>query len=162
MGWLISLISVQVLNNEIYPFLLRGLSFCVSFGMVGIYLVAMLKTFTETGMGIGKYALVLFAGYLVLVAFYLLTEIADLRLMIIPLGAILGLHVFSMVFHYIFYSLDDLNFFGIDIGLMVILFALIMLMVRRELYIPLQQAIKAVLITNTPKSLPIPRSKNLL
>jgi hypothetical protein len=161
MGWSISLVIIRILKSVIYPFILRVLGLFVSFGMVGIYWFGVFKTYNERPMGLEKYALVLFAGYLVLVAFYLLTEKADLHIMIFPLGFALGVHIFSLVLHYVIYKPNDLQFFYIDIGLIAILSMIIAMMVRLGLYLPLKQTINAVLIANTPKSLPGLRSKLL-
>ena len=69
MGWSVSLVSVRVLRNRLYPFILRALGIFVSFGMVAIYGMGIVKCFQEKDLTIVKYVAVLLAGYLVLVAF---------------------------------------------------------------------------------------------
>lgn len=157
LGWGASLISVRVLKNPIYPFILRILGFFVSFGMAGIYGLGIFKTYNERALGLHKYVLVLLAGYLVLVAFYLLTEKADLRMMILPLVGSMAIHIFLLVFHYILYGAAQTKFIWVDLGFLVILLVLMKLMSSRQTYVPLQQAIKAMLPEIPRTALPRPR-----
>jgi len=143
LGWGISLISIQFLRNRVYPYILVGAGILVSVGMAAIYGRGILKCYNESELNIWKYAVVLFGCYLVLAAFYLLTEKANLRMMVLPLLGVLALHIFLMVFHYIFWGSVNSNFVYLDLGFIAILAILMRLMVALKSYVPLQQALKA-------------------
>lgn len=137
LAWGSGLISIKVLNNRIYPLILWVACIFVSLGMVIIYLWGVYKCYNEMDLGVAKYAAVLFAGYLVLVAFALLSERIALLVMAVPLGAAVLLHIFLLVFHYVVYGAQTWEFVFKDLSLMAIVAILLGLMAA--LGLPAQQ-----------------------
>ena len=154
MGWGISIISIRVFDNPIYPLILRVAGFCISLSMVGVYSLGIVKCYAERELGLEKYVVVMLAGYLALAAFYLLTEKADLRFMALPLVVTLGIHIFLLVIHYIFVGAKEPKFIFTDLGLMLVLLLIIRLMLTRKPYIPFQQVIKIILPARKNKAQP--------
>ena len=76
--------------------------------------------------------------------------------MILPLSGGLAIHIFMMVLHYILFGSQNAKFIFFDLILLTLLAVLIRLMFVRGPYIPLQQAIKALLPVNGKALLDFP------
>lgn len=156
LGWGSTFISVKFFENRLYPGVLRWVSMGVSFGMVFIYFYGIVKCYNERDLGLEKYAVVLFSGYLVIVAFALIGQRRDLLYSMVPLVVSVVMHIFLLVFHYIFWEALKSEFVFKDLGLMAIVVILIGLMAMLSGEFPLQRQAESVPALPDTRSLPDP------
>ena len=134
MAWVVALISIHVLKNAFYPLVLRLTAVFVSLTMSALYGLGIYHCYYEQSFSLFKYALVLVVCCGVLAAFYLLTEVADLRFMSLPLIGALVVHIYSLVFHYVFGNVKDPFFILRDLFLIILVVFLLKLMASSSIY----------------------------
>lgn len=130
-GWITGLISIRGFGNLIYPFVIRIFTWgcLVAVGFLYIKVIQKLYIHAYDWMRFGMYLVILVGGLLVLFFLHLLVEDHDLRPFAIPLLIISVIHLFVIVYHYVFvgdadgiFALGDFTVFTLMIvisGLML-------------------------------------------
>jgi hypothetical protein len=103
-GWVTGLASVRGFGNLVYPFIIKFYTWgCLAaVGILYIKIIQKLYVQAYDGMRFGMYLAVLLGGLFVLFFLHLLVEDHDLRPFAIPLLIISVIHLFVIVFHYVF------------------------------------------------------------
>lgn len=130
-GWLTGLISIRGFGNLFYPLIIRIYAWgCLAaIGILYIKIIQKLYLQSYDGTRFGVYLAILFGGLFALFCLHLLVEGHDLRPFAIPLLAISVIHLFVIVYHYVFagnengiFALGDVTVFTLMItiaGLML-------------------------------------------
>ncbi len=103
-GWVTGLISVRGFGNLIYPLIIKIYTWgcLVAVGFLYIKIIQKLYVHAYDGMRFGMYLAILLGGLFVLFFLHLLVEDHDLRPFAIPLLIISVIHLFVIVYHYVF------------------------------------------------------------
>jgi hypothetical protein len=103
-GWAAGLVSIRAFGNLIYPIIIKIYSWGCLLATCYLYFEVILKMFDHdyTGQKFGIYLIILLGILLVLFFLHLLVEGHDLRPFAIPLLIISVVHLFVIVYHFIF------------------------------------------------------------
>jgi hypothetical protein len=141
-GWVISLISIRRLYNQILPVLVRIYSFFVVAGILFVYGHAVVKIFMEADLSASRHFVVLIVGYIALISLHLLVEESDLVIMVFPLMLAGFAHLLVAVFHYVFTNPQKPEMVWIDLSFIIFMILLIVLLSAQGLYKPMKNLIK--------------------
>jgi hypothetical protein len=103
-GWVIGLVSIRGFGNLTYPKILKGYAWGSLVAACFLYFKIILKLFEHdyTGQKFGTYILLLAGILFVVLCIHLLIEGHDLRPFAIPLIIISVIHLFVIVFNFMF------------------------------------------------------------
>ncbi len=103
-GWGVGLVSIRGFGNLIYPLIIKIYTWgcMIAVGVLYIEIIQKLYMQKYDGMHFGTYLAILLGGLFVLLCLHLLVEEHDLRPFAIPLLIISVLHLFVIVFRYVF------------------------------------------------------------
>lgn len=103
-GWVTGLLSIRGFGNLIYPLVVKIYAWgcLVGVGILYIKIIQKLYVHTYDGIRFGLYLAILLGGLFALFFLHLLVEDHDLRPFAIPLLIISVIHLFVIVFHYVF------------------------------------------------------------
>lgn len=132
-GWIMGLLSIRVFGNLVYPIIIKIYSWVCLVATCFLYFEVILKMFDHdyTGQKFGTYLIIMLGTLLVLFFLHLMVEGHDLRPFAIPLLIISVVHLFVIVYYFIFtentggmsYALGDFIVFLLMItisGLMLV------------------------------------------
>lgn len=146
-GWVTGLISIRGFGNLIYPFVIRIFAWgcLVAVGFLYIKVIQKLYVHAYDWMRFGVYLVILLGGLLVLLLLHLLVEDHDLRPFAIPLLIISVIHLFVIVYHYVFagdengiFALGDFTVFT----LMIVISGLMLMHIG--IFSPMREAISGL------------------
>jgi hypothetical protein len=103
-GWGVGLVCIRGFGNLVYPLVIKiyAVACLVAVGILYIKVIQKLYIQKYDGMHFWAYLMILLGGLFVLLCLHLLIEDHDLRPFAIPLLIISVLHLFVIVYHYIF------------------------------------------------------------
>lgn len=103
-GWFVGLVSIRGFGNLVYPIIIKIYAW-ISLAAVGIlYIKVMQKLYTQDHLSTKfiEYLTMLLGGLFVVICLHLLVEDHDLRPFAIPPLIISIVHLFVIVYHYVF------------------------------------------------------------
>ncbi len=104
-GWTVGVYSIRGLNNLVLPILIQVyIWFCLA-GISALYIAIIVKLFNQdwNNFSFAKYCLVMIAGLLAMIGLHLMLESHSLVIFAIPLLLICLIHLYLIVFHYVFF-----------------------------------------------------------
>jgi hypothetical protein len=103
-GWGVGLVSIRGFGNLVYPLVIKIYAWACLFAINILYIKIIQKLFIQKydSMHFWAYFVMLLGGLFVLICLHLLVENHDLRPFAIPLLIISVLHLFIIVYRYIF------------------------------------------------------------
>jgi hypothetical protein len=119
-GWVLGLVSIRGFGNRIYPIVIKIYAWgcLIATGILYIKVIQKLYIHKYDSMRFGMYLAILLGVLFVLLCLHLLLDAHDLRPFAIPLLFISVLHLFVIVYHYVFdgsidgvYALGDFTVF---------------------------------------------------
>lgn len=125
-GWGVGLVSIRGFGNLVYPIIIKIYSWVCLAAVGMLYIKVILKLFMQAydALHFWAYLIMLLGGLLVLICLHLLVEGNDLRPFAIPLLIISVLHLFVIVYRYVFtdnpngwMALGDFTIFTVMISL---------------------------------------------
>lgn len=146
-GWIVSLVSIRVFYNLIMSMVVKVYSFGVLAAMLLVYGRAINKILRfqvdnpEFTLPSGKYFLVLFAGYFLLVSLSLL--VSDLKLTPHAILLLIGIsaHIIVAVYHHVFAAPVPPELVVYDVYFLGTIVIIVILLFQTWLYKPLKIAI---------------------
>ncbi|CAG1010871.1 hypothetical protein ANAEL_04039 [Anaerolineales bacterium] len=143
-GWITGLISIRGFGNLFYPLIIRIYAWgCLgAVGILYIKIIQKLYVHTYDGMRFGMYLAILLGGLFALFFLHLLIEDHDLRPFAIPLLIISVIHLFVIVFHYVFAGETDGMFALADFTVFILMIVISGLMLMHiGIFSPMREAI---------------------
>jgi hypothetical protein len=125
-GWVVALVNIRAFGNLIYPIIIKIYAWACLAAINVLYIKIIQKLFMQKydNQHFWAYLLILLGGLAVLMFLHLLIEGHDLRPFAVPLLIVSVLHIFVMVFRYVFtsdaqgtYLLGDLSIFIVMISI---------------------------------------------
>ncbi|MEW5830331.1 MAG: hypothetical protein AB1846_15695 [Chloroflexota bacterium] len=104
-GWIVGVYSIRGLNNLVLPILIQVYVWLCLAGICALYIAIIVKLFNQEWLpsSFAKYCLVMIAGLLAMIGLHLMLENHSLVIFAIPLLLICLIHLYLIVFHYIFF-----------------------------------------------------------
>ncbi len=104
-GWIVGVYSIRGLNNLVLPILIQVYIWLCLAGICALYIAIIVKLFNQgwSNPSFAKYCLVMIAGLLAMIGLHLMLENHSLVIFAIPLLLICLIHLYLIVFHYIFF-----------------------------------------------------------
>jgi hypothetical protein len=105
-GWIVALVNIRAFGNLVYPMVIRFYAWACLGAVSILYIKIIQKLFLQKydNQHFWAYLFILLGGIVVLMFLHLLIEGHDLRPFAIPLLIVSVLHIFVMVFRYVFTS----------------------------------------------------------
>jgi hypothetical protein len=103
-GWVVGLVCIRGFGNLVYPLVIKIYTWVCLIAVGILYIMVIQKLFIQKydDTHFWAYLMILLGGLFVLLCLHLLVEDHDLRPFAIPLLIISVLHLFVIVYHYIF------------------------------------------------------------
>jgi hypothetical protein len=104
-GWIVGLYSIRGLHNLVLPILIQVYIWLCLAGVCALYIAIIVKLFNQgwSNLSFAKYCLVMIAGLLAMIGLHLMLENHSLVIFAIPLLLICLIHLYLIVFHYVFF-----------------------------------------------------------
>jgi hypothetical protein len=108
-GWATGLVSIRGFENRLYPIVIKIYAWAVlaAAGILYIKVIQKLYMLGYNNLRFGMYLALLIGVLFVLLCLHLLVEGHDLRPFAIPLLVISVVHLFLIVYHYVFEGVDE-------------------------------------------------------
>lgn len=105
-GWVVALVNIRAFGNLIYPIIIKIYAWICLLAISILYIMIIQKLYIQKydNAHFWAYQFMLLGGLAVLMFLHLLVEGHDLRPFAIPLLIVSVLHIFVMVFRYVFTS----------------------------------------------------------
>jgi hypothetical protein len=112
-GWATGLVSIRGFGNQLYPIIIKiyALGSLVATGFLYFKIIKKLYEMDYDAPKFGIYLIILIGVLFVLFCMHLLVEGHDLRPFAIPLLIISVIHLFVIVYHFVFIDGEDVSFF---------------------------------------------------
>jgi hypothetical protein len=146
-GWVTGLISIRGFVNLFYPFIIKIYTWgcLVAVGFLYIKIIQKLYVHAYDGMRFGMYLVILLGGLFILFFLHLLVEDHDLRPFAIPLLIISVIHLFVIVYHYVFVGDADGIFALGDFTVFILMIVISGLMLMHiGIFSPMRDAISGL------------------
>jgi hypothetical protein len=151
-GWGVGLSSIRGFNNLVYPMIVKIYSWACLAAVSFLYMRVIQKLYMQAydGMRFWAYLIILLGGLFVLICLHLLVEDHDLRPFAIPLLIISVIHLFMIVYRYVFTT--DANSWML-VGDLTIFFVMVSISVLMLLHLgilsPLRDQINGLFTNNS-------------
>jgi hypothetical protein len=111
-GWVVGVYSIRGLNNLVLPILIQIYIWLCLAGICALYIAIIVKLFNQewNNFSFVKYSLVMIAGLLAMIGLHLMLENHSLVIFAIPLLLICLIHLYLIVFHYVFFPADMVKY----------------------------------------------------
>ncbi len=150
-GWVTGLVSIRGFGNLVYPFIIKIYAWgcLVAVGFLYIKIIQKLYVHAYDGMHFGMYLAILLGGLFVLFFLHLLVEEHDLRPFSLPLLIISVVHLFVIVYHYVFAEDADGIFALGDFTVFILMISISGLMLMHiGIFSPMRDAIGGLFSRN--------------
>jgi hypothetical protein len=116
-GWIVALVGIRLFHNLVLPFFIQAYAIATIVGISILYIAILYRLYEQAYdvTSFFKYSIVMGVALAGLVGFHLLIEGHNLRPFAIPLLLIALVHLYLIVYHYVFPTEVDYNYLFWDI-----------------------------------------------
>ena len=116
-GWIISLISIRGMGNMVLPYLINLYAWLTLLAIAGLYIAIIFKLYGQqhNAASFNKYMLMMAISFVAFIGLHLLLKDHSLIYFSIPLLMINLVHLFVIVYHYVYSSRVQYGFLWSDL-----------------------------------------------